>query len=263
MGLLTKANLIDLNQRLAFSDFILKYKIKTFAIFTKKDNSFFVSNSLGLDGKSILESISTEDFWKGSCKNLNTVYNFNNSQKDNPLLQFFSFKIIDDIKSVSVVRKEDSIFLLGNQEITNDILADYSNLDFNTPLLDITKLNHLINHNSIFYKLEIDFDEAIQTYIYTKLNNKEYADDFSLSLFNELSNRIIFAYNSPDTSVKAFDNKIKSVFISNQPISKELLTNHLILNYTSVIDNAAEVINIEYCGMAETFNEIKDFLKVE
>ncbi len=263
MGLLTKANLIDLNKRLAFSDFILKYKIKIFAIFKKKENSFFVQNSLGLDGKSILESISTEDFWKGCCKDINTVYNFNINQKDNPLLQFFSFKIIEDIKVISVVRKEDSIFLLGNIEITEDILKDYSTLDYTPTLFSESKLQTLINENSIFYKLDIDFDDAIQTYLYTNLNNKNYTKDFSLSLFNELSNRIMFAYNSPDTSVKAFNNRIKTVFISNQPISKELLTNHLILNYTSVIDNAAEVINIEYCGMAETFNEIKDFLKVE
>lgn len=263
MGLLTKANLIDLNSRLAFSDFILKYNIKTFAIFKKKENSFFIENSLGLDGKSILESISTEDFWTGSCKEINKIYKFNNTQKDNPLLQFFSFKIIDDIKSVSVVRQNNLIFLIGNQDITEEMFKDFSNLDYNTPLFDISKLNQLINHNSIFYKLEIDFDEAIQTYIYTKLSKKDFSKEFSLSLFNELSNRILFAYNTPDSSVKAFDNKIKTLFVSNQVISKELLTNHLILNYKSVIDNAAEVINIEYCGIAETFNEIKDFLKVE
>lgn len=263
MGLLTKANLMELNKRLAFSDFIIKYKITTFAVFKKKEKIFFIQNSLGFDGKSILESISTEDFWKGCCKDINTVYNFNIDQKDNPLLQFFSFKIIDDIKSVSVVRKEDTILLLGNIEITDSIFKDFSNLDFNPPLFDINKLNNLVCQNSNFYKFDIDFDEAIQTFIYTSLNNKNYSKEFSLSLFNELSNRILFTFNSPDTSVKIFDNRIKTIFVSNQEISKELFTNHLILNYKSVIDNAAEVINIEYCGKAESFNEIKDFLKVE
>lgn len=263
MGLLTKANLLDLNKRLAFSDFILKYKIKTFAVFSKKEKDYYISNSLGFDGVSIFESVSTEDFWKGICKEDKKIYTYPSSDRNNPLLQFFSFKIKDDIKDVSVYKSDNSILMLCNQPMTEEIIKDYASIDYNYSNLNVNKLNDVINHESILYKLQIDFDEAIQTFIYTKLTKKDFSDEFTKSLFNELSNRILFAYNYPDASVKLFDNKILSIFISNQPVSDALLINHLILNYKSVIDSAAEVINIEFLGKAETINDVKDFLKVE
>ena len=102
MGLLSKANLVDLNTRLAFSDFIINNNIKFFAIFEKLNQDYLIKNSLGFDGNSIFESISTVDFWNGICKENKSIYNFNSLESTNPLLQFFSIKIKDDIKSVSV-----------------------------------------------------------------------------------------------------------------------------------------------------------------
>ena len=263
MGLLSKANLVDLNTRLAFSDFIINNNIKFFAIFEKLNQDYLIKNSLGFDGNSIFESISTVDFWNGICKENKSIYNFNSLESTNPLLQFFSIKIKDDIKSVSVCKCDNNILMLCNQEITNSILEDFSNLDFEEKLTDISKLENLIAENSNIYNIELDFDEAIQTFIYTNLNKKEYSKKLSESLFNELSNRIFFQFNIPDASVKLFDNKIKTVFISNYKIARELLINHLILNYKEVVDNAAEVINIDLSDQAKSYSDIKEFLKVE
>ena len=263
MGLLTKANLVDLNTRLAFSDFVYKYELNSFSIFSKIENDYYISNSLGMDGVSIIGSTSTPDFWKGICKNLDTVYNFDSSDKANPLLQFFSFKLKDEIRTISVCRTSKNILMLCNKQITSEMLRDYLMIDDTKSLLDVSKLNNLISKSSILCKVQIDFDEAIQTFIYTKLTKKDYAELFSKSLFNELSNRILFAYNEANTSVKSFDNKIKTVFIANTSLSKEILINHLILNYKDVLENAAEVINIDFLGNAESFSELKDFLQVE
>ena len=46
MGLLSKANLVDLNTRLAFSDFIINNNIKFFAIFEKLNQDYLIKNSL-------------------------------------------------------------------------------------------------------------------------------------------------------------------------------------------------------------------------
>ena len=39
--------------------------------------------------------------------------------------------------------------------------------------------------------------------------------------------------------------------------------NYLILNYKEVVDNAAEVINIDLSDQAKSYSDIKEFLKVE
>ena len=263
MGLLSKANLFDLNKRLAFCDFITKYNIKFFSIFNKKDDSYYIQNSLGFDGISILESLSTLDFWNGICPELDKIYNFNATSQNNPLIQFFSFKIKDYVKTISVCKTSSSIFMLCNQEITKEMLDDYFLISNISNQLDITKFNNIISHSSVLYKFDIDYEEAIKTFIKEKNINMNFSNELQQSLFNELANRLMFIYSSINTSVKSYRNQIKTVFISDLPVSKELIINHFILNYKEVLNTFAQEIHIEYKGIAETFNDIKDFLKVE
>ena len=93
MGLLTKANTLDKEKGMAFSDFVKKYKLKFCAVFEKNDNNFLIKNSIGFDGVSILSSLSTQDYWNGICSNFNELNIFSDDNRTLfPLLQLFSFE---------------------------------------------------------------------------------------------------------------------------------------------------------------------------
>lgn len=260
MGLLSKANLLETNKRLAFSNFLTNYNISFFALFEYSNSEYVIGRSLGFDGVSIISSFSTEDFWNGIIKEDETVYNFLSTDQNNPLLQFFSFAIKDDVKSISVCRfKDKKIFLLCNQIITSNLISDYYKIDFNLKETDFNSLNKYINKDSFLYKIEFDFSEAIETFILTK-NRKLNNEIIFNSIFNELSNRILYLYTYPNSGIITDNYKIKSVFICNKKTSKDLLISHLILNIKEVIESSAEITDISFSGNIETYKELESFL---
>lgn len=263
MGLLSKANLLGQTKSLAFSYLINKYNLKLFSIFENCEGNYFISNSLGFDGTSILNSVSTNDFWNGICKESEKIYTFTASDSANPLLQFFSFKIKDLIESVSVVKINNSIIMICNNSITNTFIDDYKKVSFNELDKNINSLNSLITQKSLLYKLSINFEEAIDTYLATKLKNKDLYSELWNSVSNELINRITYLYNNENASLKISNSVLKTIFICDTHTSKEILINHLILNLKEVLENSAEIINVEFVGNAESFKDIQDFLKAE
>lgn len=263
MGLLSKANLLGTSKRLAFSNLIKKYSINFFALFEKQDENFVIVDSLGFDGASILASTSTFDFWKGVLPEEKKLYNFD--PVNNPLFQFFSFYIKDNVKSICAFRFDNYILLIcNNNEIDSDFINSYINIEKKHENINVSNLNKAIGRDSYIYKMEIDLQEAIENYLISKKIKDSYVSDrFSKSLYNEISNRFCYLYNLYDASVLTDNNLIKTVFITNSNSSKELLINHIVLNLKEVIDNSAEIINFNFLGIAETYNDITNFLQGE
>lgn len=264
MGLLSKANLLEQNKGLAFSNFISKYNISFFAIFELKQNNYVIVNSLGFDGSSIINSSSTVDFWNGVLSEENKLYTFSSKDLTNPLFQFFSFKIKDNVHKITVFKTANKIVLICNNDLPESVVYDFNKIDYSLKFTDLEKLNSFINNNSFIYKVEFDFQEAVESFLFSKkqkLNNSMEA--YTSSLFNELSNRVLYNYTLPNSGIEFDDYKIKSVFICDSKTPKDLLINHLVLNFREVIENSAEIISIDFSGSIENFQELKDYLQVE
>lgn len=233
-GLLKKANLLSMKKGLAFSNFIQKYKSSIFAIFTKQDNFYFISNSLGFDGESILASYSTIDFWEGLISENNKIYNFSND--DNTLLkmlQFFSFEMKEKITKVSIYKNNDKIIFLCNEELSNEFIHDVNFLNENYESFD----------NSFKNNYSISLKPAVDSFIMEKAKYKASIHAvFRQALNHEILNRIILFFNCKDFSLN-FSNSLIQLN-SNITIDEKLLLTHLIFNINEVIGNKSKLIEL-------------------
>ena len=261
MGLLSKASEIDNHVSLAFSDFILKHNIKFFAIFRLRDNFYNIINSIGFDGKSIISSESSIDFWNGICENTEEIYNFTCYNKSlNPILQFFSFNMKDKINTVSLYKKENFIYMICNKEIDNLIISDLSNIDFSKTNISFEKINSSITSNTILNEIEVNLNEAVISYINSKHINTTF--DYTNVILNEMYNRFTILI-SPLCTKRISDSKLRILINTNHKISIQHLYSHIISIFTKVIGNSAELIDFNKLGEAESINDLNDFFQVE
>lgn len=260
MGLLLKASELDLSKKLAFTDFINSFDLKLCAIFTKKDNIFFIQNSVGFDGISIISSISTLDFWNGICPVLNKTYDFSRSQKNiSPLLQFFSFSLTDNINSISIIKiTDDSIFMLCNKQISQEMKNQLFYLSDFQQKINFENLLNIQLKNLVAFNYEIDLSESLNSFL--QINNCK-NNFFFNSIMNEIFNRF-FCFYSKGLSVKINENKINVVFLAKDNFSQELVLNHLIFELKQVLDDCSQIIDFSFCKKAKSIIEIKNFLQV-
>lgn len=263
-GLLKKANLLTQEKGLAFSDFLKKYNDSVFAIFSKIDNFYFITNSIGFDGLSILSSYSTKDFWNGLIPNKNKIYNFDDDENSlNKLLQFFSFEMKDKISSISVYSTDTKIFMLCNIPLTNEFIHDISFINDDNSF-DISNINNSFVSEYEVNKYSIDYSEAVESYAMQKTENKpDLCEHLKNALFNEISNRLVLFFNSPNYSARVNETINNFIIFSKNKYEDNLLLNHIILNLKDVIEDCSQLITLSYCGKAETYSEIQEFFKVE
>lgn len=264
MGLLSIASTLDSNKGLAFSDFIKKHSLKNCAVLKINGNSYSVYNSIGFDGISIITATSTIDFWNGICNQPDIIKHFEKKDNSiNPLLQLFSERMKENLENLYVVKNSSDHILISEQEITNQSLADFSELNDTKHLNKIEKLNSLIKENSFVLKFQIDFSEAIDSFLSSQKNPKDTINFERTALLNELYNRFICSFNNIDASTLTKDNILKTVFITDRNYSIELITNHIILNLREVLSDSAELTQINYMGTAESYTDTKNFLQAE
>jgi len=251
MGLLSKASSLDFSTKLAFTDFIKTHKIKACAVYEIKNDYFYISNSIGFDSFSILASKSTKDFWTGICPEINKKYFFQKeSENYSSLLQFFSFTMQETLESIVVYRTEDKLFVLLNQELYQEIITDFTQIDFSyVPVFNISELNL----NSLTaYKYEISINQAVDSY----------EEEFQPSLINEISNRILCNY-SANTAVIVSSNKIHLFYLTEEDFDDRTFPQHLKLNLSEAIDNNSNKISVIFNGSTSDINEIELFMKAE
>lgn len=263
MGLLSKASEITTVNKLAFPNFIISHKIKTFAVFQLNNNYYSIVNSIGFDGTSLLSSLSTKDFWDGICPDNNKIYNLQSDNKSlNPMLQFFSFELIEQIKYVSLYKSDDKIFMLCNKDFDQSIISELNNIDYVSDYINLDELNKQISKDSKLIKSEIIFSEAINNFISLKGKDIENKENAKSILLQELQNRFK-CYLAPYSTKVLSDNTVKSLFNVDNSILDEHLICHLVYNLRSVIGKSAEMLSFNMEGIADSIAEIKSYLQVE
>ncbi len=264
MGLLSKAGNLDSKKELAFSEFINKYKLKFCAVFEKEDNFFLIKNSIGFDGPSIISSYSTQDYWDGICDEVNVLNIFSNENRTlTPLLQLFSFAQKDDIESISIYKTSPTrIFMFCNQAFPKNCIEDLPFITDTESKINLHSINHLITREAKVLKMEVDFQEAVESFIQAQVKDKHKALKFHDSVFNEISNRFL-CYFSKNVSLNISEHTIRTIFVVTRDLTQEHLVNHIILNLSGVIGNYSEIINFNIEGIANSIPEINEFFQVD
>ena len=268
MGLLSLASNLDetsVNPGLAFSNFILKHSIKCGAILEKTNADYYITDSIGFDGHSIICAVATADFWKGLCPEAKKIKK--KKKNDNtlsPLLQLFSENLKDLLTNLSIYKNASNQILICNSNIDKAVTDDFDKIKSSEKHdNNIDKLNSLIKENTFVLKFILDFEEAAESFISSESKTNLDSTILKKAIFNECYNRIISIYNISDATKKTSDYQLKTVFIENKNYSIEMITNHLILNLREVLQDYAELTQIEYTGTANSYSETKDFLQAE
>lgn len=265
MGLLSKASTLDSKKKggLAFSDFINKHSLKKCALLEKNAAGYVITNSIGFDALSVISSKSTNDFWMGICKDEGKIYSFSASEI-NPLLQLFSNNLKDSVRELFIYKSKSSNILLSFDKLSEACVKDFELTDNSQHIINYLSLNPLLNKASVFLLYSIDFEEALTSFYKSNCKN----DSFDYNLFlnalkNEIYNRFACFYNNSDTSIISNPHCIKTVIVTDKEYSVDLITNHLILNLREVLEDSSQLLQIDYCGKADSCEKIKTFLQAE
>lgn len=138
---------LTLNEtRFSFFEFTKKHSLKKAAVFAKNGVFYSFCASQGFDGDTILQSLSTVDFWEGTIKEDNWNYFSREENNLNSMLQFFSNSLKNKINFCAVYFHSDKILLLASEETLpskedlDSISEDFALLDsFKNFDLDFTK----------------------------------------------------------------------------------------------------------------------------
>lgn len=242
IGLLQKANLL-LNKRLTFCDFIKKNKIIKCAILKNHSQFYFISESFGFDGFSLLNSFSTYDFWNGTIPKKNTIYNFSIQNTNlNQFYQFFSSQQKEEISSLSIIKTFDnSIFILINSSINSRILNDFEHIDFE-------KETYIKNHNfqkENMQKCILDLNNSVEDFVFLENKNTFYNDFLSTSIKNEIQNRLTLKYKDFFIIEKKSENLYDFTFTKNT-IQMEFLKKEISELLKEIIYEHSKKIILKY-----------------
>lgn len=267
IGLLQKTLQLSANQKKSniFSQNILFY-----ALFQKKENHFYITNSFGLDYQSIFSSPSTVDFWEGSIKQRNNWNYF--TQKDNTITQFYQFfskNLKDKINEIAIFfNSDEKILMLGSEsqikiqslsyarEVTDYFLKDKitdSNKDFAFPALE----------DSNIYKLKIDAEACVEKIISANLPDQEQSQFFYNSIYKEIFNRLNAFFTKPNTFIQKDKANGLAILFSKSEIKEEIIHKHLIYALKDFAEDFSQYINLTFFEKAETKAEILNFLQAE
>ncbi len=275
MGLLDKASNIVLNEnkpafhnKITFLEFVNKHNIKTCATFSRKNDFFYINNSIGFDGLSILSSYSTNTFWNGIIPSENKFYTFKTS--DNSLLsvlQFFSFQLKENVTSVHCLRNNDSILFICKDnsnvlENEESLLNDFNNIELSSKN-KITKDRFIKDKDVLVSKYSINIEESVTTFVKSKLKTHlDISDLFISAISNELMNRFELFFASPSIFKRNDEFSASLLLFFKNKLSFITLLNHLVANLSEVIENYSELIEVQDLGKIDSYLEMEEFLDV-
>lgn len=262
IGLLKKTLLLKTNNQLDFFDFTQLYKIKYSAIYKEEKNYYKISESFNFDGISIINSISTKDFWDGIIKEKNKIYFFNsNNNSILPLYQFFSFTLKNSFNSIYCIKNsKDEILMIcsddNENKLNKEIIYSFNNLLENKKLT-IDNISKLEFNNNINQKIIINIDEALESFLKENTHNK----DFKLVIIKEIFNRIkTYLYPNPLISYSE-NGQIKAIIDSTIPL--QLFNQHLILSLKDLFQKHSQLITVINEGKIESYLDCYNFLGVK
>ena len=180
--------------RLTFVEFAKKYNLGMCAVLEQYNDKYMVSDSIGLDGFTVITTIATPDFWNGTIPSRNQWYKFSTSDNTiTPFYQFLSFNMKERIENIYIYYTDTNkiLFLCSDNEI--DLSNDKLLLDDFRFMLKIEDKKEIDNEkieielDTIINKYSIEFEKAVKTFLALNLENLEY-----LNYFKKVFHKIVW-----------------------------------------------------------------------
>jgi len=205
---------------LSFFEFIKKHNLSHCAVFERVNTFFVFSHSYGFDGDTILQSISTSDFWEGTVEKEKWNYFSRDENNLNTVLQFFSVNLKTKLTYVNIFPSKDRILL-----VAYDTKPEYGeSLDFISKdflSLDYDKLPESVENEESKLCLYTNINEAASDVLGNL--NIEIKEVMKNAFFTETYSSLKNLLEEPDSFYVSEDKKFIISIVSKSHITKESL----------------------------------------
>lgn len=230
VGLLKKSLNVSTDDSLDFFEFIKKYSIQYAAFLTRVNNFYYAEYSSGLDGKSIINSVSTVDFWDGIFKNNPEHQRFTNDDNSiTTFYQFFSSQLKEKITSLDIFKYDNGILIVCNKKA------------FSINEIILPEINYL----SSFAKPEtqLNFTEAIDSFILSS-DKAMYKQQLSKALANALYIKLVIGLDKI-CDLNFVSDGVYNITVKNKTeLPFELLSTHLKFDCSYLLEKNSELLTI-------------------
>ena len=211
VGLLKKSLNVSTDDSLDFFEFIKKYSIQYAAFLTRVNNFYYAEYSSGLDGKSIINSVSNDD------NSITTFY------------QFFSSQLKEKITSLDIFKYDNGILIVCNKKA------------FSINEIILPEINYL----SSFAKPEtqLNFTEAIDSFILSS-DKAMYSQQLSKALANALYIKLVIGLDKI-CDLNFVSDGVYNITVKNKTeLPFELLSTHLKFDCSYLLEKNSELLTI-------------------
>lgn len=234
----------ELASSITFKDFYDKYNISSFGIFHKKDGYYVLSNSFGIDIKTIVNLKFEESFFSELIIFEKKAYSYKkydlSIQKIN---EAFSSTFKDNCDNVILYKVKDFILALFCNEdftFTQETEAVLKNLSNFIKSNSINNVPENIDFNTEYFKYKISFKTAIEQ----SLANYSNGTDFSDCLFNQLVLNLSLYFPTPNFIKELSDKSIEIYIKAKTNIPAELLKIQLQNNLKNLLNDSVDYIEL-------------------
>ena len=265
MGLLEKSLRLSQQGALSFFEFSKKYNLNCSAILSKFQNNFIITNSVGIDGDSILSSVSTQDFWDGTVSQKNKLYTFDEANLMRPFLQLFSDNLVHKIKSISIYYTDEKILIVLGEDADNKDFGDSLISDFNLLVNETSKTPAILNFtkgSDEFIRLfRLSLEKNVEAYINKKVQVNEHKAILTSAINQAIYNKLKTHFSAPDYIFKYNTCSFNLVTVSKTNIPYELMKKHLEVSLKEMLSFYAETLDLSDYGQANSYQELIEFIQ--
>ncbi|MCQ2584305.1 MAG: hypothetical protein MJ185_01840 [Treponema sp.] len=228
---------------LSFFEFVTKHNLSHCAVFQRVNTFYVFSHSYGFDGDTVLQSISTSDFWEGTVEKNKWNYFSRDENNLNTVLQFFSMNLKTNISYVKIFMGNDKVLLTafetnpGSENDLDTIAKDFLNMDFE-------KISEEKNNSDSSLILNMNIKDAVSEALGNL--NTEIKTVMENAFLTETYAALKTLIEAP-SSFYINDNRNISISIeSKSHITKETLEVFLKNALKNIFKNATTLISYEY-----------------
>lgn len=232
--------------KLSFFDFLKKNSISHCAVFSKAESFYSFCFSWGFDSATVLQSISTSDFWEGSTK-LNQWTLFSSETNNlNTILQFFPDSQKKSFSASYVYNAGNYLLLIANEKnIYSDSELKKLSEDFNIINFSNTEFISESSKKNNNIQLTVNFTAAISEYS-GKLN-PVLKSQIQQALYSECI-CLLSTLSDKNISIKTSEGSDFRLFVSihsDANISQNSIRSFLTESLKKVFGNRANLISYE------------------
>ncbi|MCF0241814.1 MAG: hypothetical protein HUK25_04205 [Treponema sp.] len=235
-----------LSKGLSFFEFIKKYNLSHCAIFKKTGVKYSMHFSAGFDAETILESISTADFWNGTIENDKWFFYNKENNSINEILQLFSSELKEKISFAQIFKHENYILLIAQSD--NDT-SDYSLSDMALDFVDLnySKENKIVfkNNSNYNFKICVDYSKALDKTVNSLIYKSEIINNIKSAFITEFIFHSAELIDTPNAFGTESEFKVKFGLITDSKISKNAFKSLISLSSKAVFGSKASYITYD------------------